>query len=180
MELPNFRRGIELTSIELNKLSAAIRAASITSVVGGTLTRTPGGTTLIVNDQVRGGSTEGGVSRCPFAVSDVSTSSTLKIEIAWGLIWNMLPTGMFPDNKPPLRMDVTETCYVYSKIQFSTSTLLPTNISFSIESELVENTETIQYNLIAVVTIKEDVEPKSITSIKNICQQPFPSPCSLR
>jgi hypothetical protein len=75
---------------------------------------------------------------------------------------------------------VTETCYVYSKIQFSTSTLLPTNISFSIESELVENTETIQYNLIAVVTIKEDVEPKSITSIKNICQQPFPSPCSLR
>lgn len=179
MDLPAFRKGMELNSSELNKLSNAVRAASVTSVIGGTFTRTPGGTTIIVDQQVRGGG--GGASAaCPFAVSDASVGTTLKIQIAWGLVMNMLPTGMFPDNDPPLVMNVSETCFVYCKILFDTSTLLVTGVSFSLETELKTNTSNTQFNLIAVVTINDDdPQKKFFSSIKNICVQPFPSPCSL-
>jgi hypothetical protein len=110
-------------------------------------------------------------------VTDASDEDGLKVQIAWGLIWQRLPTGMFPDNDPPLVMDVSENCYVYSKIVFDTNTLLPTGVSFSIETALMQNTDTTQYNLIATVLVT--TEPEAITEIRNVCQQPFPSPCSL-
>ena len=178
MDIPNFRRGLELNSTELNKLSNAIRSAAVTSVIGGTFSRTPGGTTIIVDAQVRGGSGGGATIPCPFQCSDASEGETLKVEVAWGLIWQMLPTGMFPANTPTFKLTVTESCFIYSKITFDTNTLLPTAVAFSAESELTMNTSTIQYNLIAVVLVSED-EPPVITKITNICQQPFPSPCAL-
>lgn len=177
MNLPNFRRGVELTSTELNKLSDGIRSAAVTSVIGGTFTRTPGGTTLIIDQQVRGGSSGGSSVDCPFEVTDVTENTTLKVQIRWGLVMNMLPTGMFPDNDPTLKLTVTDTCYIYCKIIFDTSTLLVTDVRFSVESNLQTNTSNTQFNLIAVVTVNPD--PKFISGIKNICQQPFPSPCSL-
>jgi hypothetical protein len=180
MDLPVFRRGLELVSADLNKLSNDISAASVTSVIGGTFTRTPGGTTIVVNDQVRGGGSTGGSSiPCPFACYDASDEDTLRVEVSWGLIWQRLPTGMFPDNDPPLKLTVTDTCFIYSKIVFDTDTLLPTEISFSVESELKENTNNTQYNLIASVFVKTDPSPAVISNIRNVCEQPFPSPCSL-
>ncbi|CAB4134542.1 hypothetical protein UFOVP781_48 [uncultured Caudovirales phage] len=180
MDLPNFRRGFELNSTELNKLSDAIRSASVNSVIGGTFSRTPGGTTITVTPQVRGGDTGGGAGiPCPFKCFDASDANDLKVQVTWGLIWQMLPTGMFPTNDPPLKMIVTETCFLYSKITFNTNTLLPTAVSFSVETEIKKNTSTIQYNLIAIVTVNENVDPKVISKIENICQQPFPSPCAL-
>jgi hypothetical protein len=91
----------------------------------------------------------------------------------------MLPTGMYPNNDPPLRMEVTKTCYVYSKITFNPNTLVPSEISFSIEDSIMQNTDTVQYNLIARVFVDETADPKYISGISNVCQQPFPSPCSL-
>lgn len=179
MDIPEFRRGLELNSRELNRLSNAVRSASVTSVIGGTFSRTPGGTTIIVDQQVRGGGSGGGSSiPCPFQCSDASEGETLKVEVAWGLIYQMLPTGMMPDNDPPLKLTVTQTCYIYSRITFNTNTLLPSEVSFSVETEIKSNTATTQYNLVAVVNVSTD-QPKTITSIQNICQQPFPSPCSL-
>ena len=177
MDIPEFRRGLELTSRELNRLSNAVRSASVTSVIGGKFTRTPGGTTIVV-DQQAGAGGGGSVIPCPFQCSNASDETTLKVEVAWGLIYQQLPLGMMPDNKPPLRLTVTQTCYIYSQIAFDTDTLLVTGVSFSVETTIQSNTATTQYNLIAVVTISEG-EDKVITSISNICQQPFPSPCSL-
>jgi hypothetical protein len=180
MDLPAFRRGLELVSADLNKLSNAVRAASVTSVIGGTFSRTPGGTTIIINDQVRGNSGGGGSTiPCPFQCTDASDETGLKVEVAWGLIWQMLPTGMFPDNDPPLQLTVTENCFIYSKIEFNTDTLLPTQISFSVETGLQSNTTDTQYNLIASVQVDTTADPPVITQIRNVCQQPFPSPCSL-
>ena len=179
MDIPNFRRGLELNSTELNKLSNAIRSAAVTSVIGGTFSRTPGGTTIIVDAQVRGSASGGGATiPCPFQCSDASEAETLKVEVQWGLIWQMLPTGMFPDNTPTLKLTVSGDCFIYSRITFDTNTLLPTSVDFSVESELKMNTGTVQYNLIAVVLVSTD-EPVTIREIKNICQQPFPSPCAL-
>ena len=179
MDIPEFRRGLELNSRELNKLSNAVRSAAVTSVIGGRFTRTPGGTTIIVNDQVRGGGGGGSSIPCPFQVSDATDEEGMKVQIEWGLIWQMLPTGMQPDNDPPLKMTITATGYVYSKIVFNKDTLIPTSVSFSIETEIKSNTDTTQYNLIAIVTVDTTTQPASITGIQNICIQPFPSPCSL-
>jgi hypothetical protein len=179
MDIPEFRRGLELNSRELNKLSNAVRSAAVTSVIGGRFTRTPGGTTIIVNDQVRGGGGGGSSIPCPFQVSDATDEEGMKVQIEWGLIWQMLPTGMQPDNDPPLKMTITATGYVYSKIVFNKDTLIPTSVSFSIETEIKSNSDTTQYNLIAIVTVDTTTQPASITGIQNICIQPFPSPCAL-
>lgn len=178
MDIPEFRRGLELTSRELNRLSDAVRSAAVTSIIGGTFSRTPGGTCIVVDQQVRGGGEGGSVIPCPFKCSDASDETTLRVEVTWGLIYQRLPTGMLPDNKPPLRLVVSQTCYIYSRIVFNDDTLLVTDVSFSVETEIKSNTNTTQYNLIAVVTVSEG-QDKVITGITNICQQPFPSPCSL-
>lgn len=177
MDLPAFRRGLELVSSDLNKLSNAVRAASVTSVIGGTFSRTPGGTTIVVNDQVRGGGSGGSIP-CPFECTDASDTNKLKVQVAWGLIYQKLPVGMLPDNSVPLKLEVVQTCYIYSAITFDTNTLLVTEVSFSVETIIKSNTENTQYNLIAVVTVSEG-QNKVITGIFNICQQPYPSPCSL-
>jgi hypothetical protein len=71
MDLPVFRRGLELVSSQLNKLSNSIRASTITSVIGGSLTCTPGGTTLIIDQQPSSPGT-GIAAACPFKVTDIS------------------------------------------------------------------------------------------------------------
>lgn len=177
MDIPEFRRGLELTSKELNRLSNAVRSASVTSVIGGKFTRTPGGTTIVVDQQAASGGS-GSVIPCPFQCTDATEDSTLKVQVAWGLIWQKLPTGMFPDNSIPLKLTITDNCFIYSRITFDLNTLLPSVVDFTVETALKENSSTEQYNLIAVVKVT-DGENKTIASITNICQQPFPSPCSL-
>lgn len=179
MDIPEFRRGLELTSKELNRLSNAVRSASVTSVIGGTFSRTPGGTTIIVDQQVRGGSGGGSSLPCPFECTDASQGTTLKVQIAWGLIYQMLPTGMMPDNDPPLKLTVTDSCYIYSKIIFNTNSLQVTGVEFSVETDIKSNTDSTQYNLVAVVLVDSTGTDPVISSINNICQQPYPNPCSL-
>jgi hypothetical protein len=102
----------------------------------------------------------------------------MKVQVAWGLIWQRLPTGMLPDDSIPLKLTITDNSFIYSRITFDLNTLLPSAVDFTVETTLKENTSTEQYNLIAVVKVTEG-EDKTIASITNICQQPFPSPCSL-
>lgn len=106
MDLPVFRRGLELVSSQLNKLSQGIRAAQITSVIGGSFTRTPGGTTLIIDQPATGGSA-GTSAPCPFKVSDVSNpeETTLFIRIQQDKIeqrypYQMTGTGNFDKQIP--------------------------------------------------------------------------------
>jgi hypothetical protein len=108
---------------------------------------------------------------CPFKVLDVSDEDGLKIAVTWGLIWNMLPTGMYPDDDPQLVMDVTDTCFLYSKIVFDSS-LIVTGVSFSLETSLVTNTANTQYNIIAVIDVKQSTGSggkKYIAKIRNSC-----------
>jgi len=178
--IPYQQRGQPISPSAFNQLVDMVKSAQITSVVGGTFQRSIGGTSITVLPGTAGASNESAESLpCPFKVSNASTKDEMKVQIMWGLIWQMLPTGMFPDNKPPLAMTITESCYVYSEIIFNTSTLIPTEVKFSVSSELQQNTNTTQYNLIARVEVDEDADPMVIKTITNVCQQPFPSPCSL-
>ena len=76
-----FTRGGEVSSVELNQLADMIRSNTITSIIGGSFSRTPGGTALFIDQQVRGGGT-GTEATCPFKVIDASTQSALKVQVA--------------------------------------------------------------------------------------------------
>jgi hypothetical protein len=178
MTPPYQQRGQPVSPTAFNQLIDLAKSAQITAVMGGTFQRSIGGTSINLPQQ--SALTGGGSSiACPFEVTNASDANGMKVQIAWGLIWQQLPTGMFPDNDPPLKMSVTTDCYVYSKITFNTDTLIPSAVGFSIESELAKNSSTVQYNLIARVFVDTDMQPPTITQILNVCQQPFPSPCSL-
>lgn len=179
MTPPYQQRGQPVSPAAFNQLVDLAKSAQITAITGGTFQRSIGGTSINIFSQ--SALTAGGGSSipCPFQVSNATDKDGMKIQIAWGLIWQMLPTGMQPDNDPPLKMEITATGYVYSKIVFNKNTLIPTSVSFSIETEIKSNTDTTQYNLIAIVTVDTTAQPASIKRIQNICIQPFPSPCSL-
>jgi len=158
-----------------------VKSAQITSIVGGTFQRSIGGTSINILSGPVGssGGSSGSSIPCPFQCSDASTDNTLKVQIAWGLIYQMLPSGMIPDNDPPLKLTVTDSCYIYSKITFNTDSLQVTGVEFSVETEIKSNTDAIQYNLIAVVIVDSTGQSPVISSLQNICQQPYPNPCSL-
>jgi len=180
MNLPDVQRGMAILADHIQRLNSAIRQIRVRPGVGYNVRETNGGTSLLIDrGPVRAGSSGGSTIPCPFECVEASEGTTLKVQVAWGLIWQMLPTGMYPTNDPVLKLTVTETCFIYSRITFDTNTLMPTAIDFSVETSLKENTSSIQYNLIAVVTVDSDADPKMISGISNICQQPFPSPCSL-
>jgi len=182
MDLPDVRAGMAIMAEHIQRLNSSIRQVRLRPGLGYLVKESAGGTSLVIKQQPNGGGGGGGADSaipCPFECTDASDGETLRVEVAWGLIWQMLPTGMFPTNDPTLKLDVSETCYIYSQIVFNTSTLLPSEVKFSVESGLQSNTSTTQYNLIAVVTVDSAANPKVISSISNICQQPFPSPCSL-
>ena len=168
---------MELNSTELNKLSNAIRSAAVTSVIGGTFSRTPGGTTIIVDAQVRGGS--GGGVKCWFQCTDASVGTDLKVKVAQDQIAGRWPDGMglgFPD----FILEISQSCYIYAKILFNTTTLEIETASDSItvlqSNELQPNTASELYILLA--TVLTGTGPVRITEINNICSQPGPNPCT--
>lgn len=178
MNLPDVQRGMAIMAEHIQRLNAAIKQVRLRPGAGYLVKESNGGTSLAFGPQMLGGAGGGATIPCPFQCSDASEAETLKVEVQWGLIWQMLPTGMFPDNTPTLKLTVSGDCFIYSRITFDTNTLLPASVDFSVESELKMNTGTVQYNLIAVVLVTTE-EPVTIREIKNICQQPFPSPCAL-
>ena len=163
----------------IQRINAAVRQVRLRPGVGYLLKESSGGTSLVINRGTVGGGGGGGSTiPCPFECSDATEETTMKVQVAWGLIWQRLPTGMLPDDSIPLKLTITDNSFIYSRITFDLNTLLPSAVDFTVETALKENTSTEQYNLVAVVKVTEG-ENKTIASINNICQQPFPSPCSL-
>jgi hypothetical protein len=179
MDLPDAQRGMAILAEHIQRINAAVRQVRLRPGVGYLLKESSGGTSLVINRGTVGGGGGGGSTiPCPFECIDATEETTMKVQVAWGLIWQRLPTGMLPDDSIPLKLTITDNSFIYSRITFDLNTLLPSAVDFTVETTLKENTSTEQYNLIAVVKVTEG-ENKTIASISNICQQPFPSPCSL-
>lgn len=189
MDLPVFRKGLELVSAQLNKLSQGIRAAQVTSVIGGTFTRTPAGTTIIIDRQpITTGNSGGGTLPCPFEATNASNETTQRVEIKQGTVetQNYLNPYQWPDGMgidfPPYYLEVTGEGYIYCKVVFTppgyTISTDPTSITFLFSETLQSNTTTDQYILTA--TIGWDTETAKITTITNVCAAPVVSPCGLQ
>jgi hypothetical protein len=195
MDIPEFRKGLELNSRELNRLSNAVRSASVTSVIGGRFTRTPGGTTIVVDQQA---ATGGAAKPCPFQVSDVSEPKeggglNIKIEISQNPILGTkdatYPDGRYPDgmsgepNAPAYKIDLNndvEVLYIYVNIQVDQlAEILPasTAITISVDKEFTQGNSTYQKTLIAIVEKRLDTDGKAyISSIQNLCPVAFARP----
>jgi len=186
MDLPVFRKGLELVSAQLNKLSQGIRAAQVTSVIGGTFTRTPGGTTIIIDRQpiTTGGGGGGGGGVCWYQSTDASTETEMRVMISQSALPTNNPAApyIWPDGMgigfPPYYLTVTGSGYVYLVVLFDTTTYLVSteegSVSLELSPTIKANTGTTQYILLGTVLV-ENV----ITSIQNVCTQPPVNPCML-
>ena len=186
MDLPVFRKGLELVSAQLNKLSQGIRAAQITSVIGGTFTRTPGGTTLFIDRQpITTGSGGSGGGVCWYSSTAASTETEMRVQISQAALPTNNPASpyIWPDGMgigfPPYYLTVTGSGYVYLAVLFNTSTYFvstdPGAVSFEFSETIKPNTTELQYILVGTVTVTDG----AITSVENVCSQPDLNPCLL-
>ena len=187
MDLPVFRRGLELVSSQLNKLSNAVRASTITSVVGGTLSSTPGGTTLVIGQQpiTSGG---GSAAPCPFKVTDVSLPNpsgsgqmTLKLNVKCEYIraydvWPLGTSAEFPNHVIPDIPEQEGWYGIYLWIQLDQEGNLLKENDVVVRPEVawiprwVESTSTDFYVYLAGVNVSTDsANNKYISSIENAC-----------
>ena len=179
MDLPVFRRGLELVSAQLNKLSNAIRASTITSVIGGSLSCTPGGTTLVIDRQP---ATPGSTVACPFSASNVSDGTDLKIQIQTGTVLTpdgaRYPDGMSIDG-PPFYLNILGSRFIYCKISYIENTVTvvveSTGITLLQSDEILPNTVNDEYILLATVFVELEI----IKNITNICLPVAANPCNL-
>jgi hypothetical protein len=104
----------------------------------------------------------------------------LKVKVAQDQIAGRYPSGMGA-GYPDFILEISQSCYIYAKVLFNTTTLEIATGSESItvlqSNDLQENTASEQYILLAAIATGTD--PTRIVSINNVCSQPQPNPCSL-
>ena len=178
MNLPDVQRGMTIMAEQIQRINAAIRQSRIQPGVGYLLKESNGGTSLVIQAGPNSGG--GGGAKCWFQCTDASVGTDLKVKVAQDQINNRWPAGMglgFPD----FILEISQSCYIYAKILFNTTTLEIETGSDSItilqSNELQANTESEQYILLATVVTKTG--PVRITEINNVCSQPVPNPCTL-
>lgn len=122
----------------------------------------------------------GGTTKCWFQCTDASIGTDLKVKVAQDQIAGRYPDGMgagFPD----FILEISQSCYIYAKVLFNTTTLEiatgSTAITVLQSNDLQENTASEQYILLAAIATGTD--PVRITQINNVCERPVPNPCAL-
>jgi len=180
MNLPDVQRGMAILADHIQRLNSAIRQIRVRPGVGYNVRETNGGTSLLIDrGQVSAGSS-GGIACQYFEVTDASDETGLKVEVAQNLIAGRYPDGMGIDF-PPFKLDISGNSYIYACIYWDIENLVIGSESDAItilqSSDLLENTDTLQYILLA--TVETGGDPLAITTITNVCSEPVPNPCLL-
>lgn len=123
----------------------------------------------------------GGTVVCPyFRVTDATETEILRVEVAQNQIAGRWPDGMGL-GFPPFYLELAGNSYIYAAIYWDVTTLTigpdPDAITILQSDEILINTDTMQYILLATVVTGGD--PIAITQITNVCAQPMPNPCLL-
>ena len=179
---PYFERGKPIEASKLNTMIDLLRQAIVQPGAGYSVTRNWGGTSLTILDKspAAGSGTGNAEAFCPFKVTDASDTQGLKALVQWGVMVGRIPTGMFPNDDPQLKLNITETCYVYAQIDWDRNTLQSTGCSFTTSTDIKANTTTSTFQLVATVHVNaDDPQNKVIDKIMNVCLQPIESPCGL-
>jgi hypothetical protein len=125
----------------------------------------------------------GGATAAPcayFRVTDATEAEILRVEVAQSQIAGRWPDGM-GIGFPPFYLELAGNSYIYAGIYWDVTTLTigPDSDAITIlqSDELLQNTDTMQYILLA--TVVTGGSPITITQINNVCSQPQPNPCLL-
>lgn len=185
MDIPFFKRGMELLASQLNRLSDNVRASTITSVIGGSFSRTPGGTTLILNGGGAKTASGGGTSKCYYAVSDATiVVGTPRIEIARDLLPIQAgesgnpyryPYGMNGEDPCIFTLDSTfgDWVAVYLKLEFNEDGNFrdyPKAAQFRLSDRPIVSGEQNQFILISEISLSRNQQGKRyISNINNLC-----------
>lgn len=179
---PYQQRGQPISPMAFNQLIDLVRSQQITGVTGGTFARGSNGTVINIAQQAGGASgtqTQGPVCQY-FEVTDASEPDVLKVQVSQNQIAGRWPEGM-GIGFPPFKLDISESCYIYAAIYWDTTNLVigPDADAITVlqSADLLQNTTTMQYILLATVTVEGT--PPAITQIDNVCTQPVPNPCLL-
>jgi len=181
MNLPDVQRGMAILAEHIQRINGAIRQTRIQPGVGYLVKESSGGTSLVIQARPNAGGGGGGGIPCQyFEVTDVSEDTALKVQVAQNLIAGRYPDGMGIDF-PPFKLDISGNCYIYAAIYWDIENLVigpdDTAITILQSNELLQNTDTLQYILLA--TVETGGSPLAITKITNVCTQPVPNPCLL-
>ena len=178
MNLPDVQRGMAIMAEHIQRLNSAIRQSRLQPGVGYLLKESNGGTSLVIQAGPNSGG--GGGVKCWFQCTDASEGTALKVQVAQDLI-----DGRYPDDMglgfPAFKLDISESSYIYAAIYWDIVNLVigpdPDAITILQSNELLPNTDTLQYILLA--TVQTGGSPIAITQITNVCSQPVPNPCAL-
>jgi hypothetical protein len=177
MTPPYAQRGQPISPSAFNALIDMVKSSQLTSVVGGTFSRSIGGTTLTIGQQSSGGGRTSG-SKCWFQLSDASEGNELKIEIAQDQIAGRYPQGMGL-GFAPYKITITANTYFYISVKYNTTTLEIDTADDAIQivdsTQLEVNTTEKIFILIGTAVVKNN----AINKVESICDQPIPSPCYL-
>jgi hypothetical protein len=117
---------------------------------------------------------------CPFKLTDASDDEGLKVQVAWGMIGGLLPTGMFPDNNPPLIMPVEPPEYVYAHCTYAPADpggyMQLKSVDFVLDSDPKPATTTEVWYPVGHVSANEAHTALNIT---NVCTPVTTSVCDL-
>lgn len=179
---PYQQRGQPISPSAFNMLIDLVRSSLLTAINGGTFQRSISGTNINIGPSSALTSTgSGGGAVCEFfEVTDASEDTVLKVEVAQNLIAGRYPDGMGL-GFPPFKLEISGNSYIYAAIYWDVENLEigadPDAISILQSEELLVNTSTLQYILIA--TVQTGGTPLKITTITNVCSEPVPNPCVL-
>jgi hypothetical protein len=179
MDLPDVKAGMAILAEHVQRLNAAIKQVRLRPGIGYMLKESPGGTSIVITQGQRA-SGGGGVVCQYFEVTDASEGTTLKVEVAQNLIAGRWPENMGPDTDP-FKLTITANAYIYAAIYWDIVNLVIGSdldaIKIIQSPDLLQNTDSMQYILIATVIVEGD--PQLVTSITNVCSEPVPNPCLL-
>jgi hypothetical protein len=180
MNLPDVQRGMAILADHIQRLNSAIRQIRVRPGVGYLIKESNGGTSLVIQSGRNGGGGNGGIVCEYFEVTDASDETGLKVKVAQNLIAGRYPDGMGIDF-PDFILEISGNSYIYACIYWDIENLVigPDSDAITIlqSSDLLQNTDTLQYILLA--TIETGGDPLAITTITNVCSEPVPNPCLL-
>jgi hypothetical protein len=177
--IPYAERGKPVAPSAFNRLVDFVRSNLLTSVVGGRLIRTLGGTSIVIDQDVAAGG-GGGTPEpyCAYKITDASAGGNLLVLVPYMVIAGKVPQGMVLGED--YLLSVTGTGRVYASIKFDLTTLNVVDAAdavtvFFAEGAPLANTSDTQYEVLATVIVTSD----TISSISNRCTLPDPNPCLL-
>jgi hypothetical protein len=171
-----FQRGRPVGWAELEALRNEIARLKPSSGIGYKLNQSPSGWSLSIPSSTTGG----GSTTCSWKVTVVELEEIPYLEIPWGMVGvpPVLPTGMTPNNDPPMQLPFAEG-WVCMKVSFIVDDVAINEVIIEIYEDIPSADEEFAYYPIAYAFFVNSEGAATEHRVNNLCSNPIPSVCDL-